>query len=93
MIGMLIYLTTSVLDYALSVTSGAWFVALGGSGYTGGDLPSSGSYAYGSAIIMKRSVTSINVLLFGPSASKPIINGYEGASWTGWRDFSGNSIS
>ena len=68
----------------------AKFYWLGGAGYTG-DIPSGGSYSYGTAIALKRESTSIFVVIF--SVGKPIYNSYTNGSWGGWKDCTGTLIS
>lgn len=66
------------------------FYWLGGAGYTG-DIPSGGSYSYGTAIALKRGTSSIFVVIF--STGKPIYNSYTNNSWSGWKDCTGTLIS
>lgn len=66
------------------------FYWLGGAGYTG-DIPSGGSYSYGTAIALKRGTSSIFVVIF--SIGKPIYNSYTNNSWSGWKDCTGTLIS
>lgn len=68
----------------------AKFYWLGGAGYTG-DIPSGGSYSYGTAIALKRGSSSIFVVIF--SVGKPIYNSYTNGSWGGWKDCTGTLIS
>ena len=85
-------LGTSLLEYAQTCAYGFSTVYLTGASYGGSDLPGS-NYAYGSAMILKRADTAINVVLFPESSYfKVAINSYNG-SWSGWKDFAGNSIT
>lgn len=65
------------------------FYWLGGAGYTG-DLPSGGSYSYGTAIALKRRL-DIFVVIF--SIDKPIYNSYVNNGWSGWKDCTGTLVS
>ena len=84
--------SSGILDYAVSAANGNWFVTLNGTSYTANDIPTTGSYQYGSAIILKRSSSSIIVLLFSPSTGNPVRNGYDNDAWGEWRDFAGNTV-
>lgn len=81
--------TNDVLQSAESQQSNqAKFYYLGGSNYTG-DIPSGGSYGYGTAIALKRGSSSIFVVIF--SIGKPIYNAYNNSRWEGWKYFDGTS--
>ena len=78
-------LSSSVLDYALTLPEGMHTVRFPGDGYTGTDLPNS-SYMYSSATISVRSTGKIaTVLLFGISKNCPLaVNSCENGKWKGW---------
>lgn len=81
--------TNDVLQSAESQQSNqAKFYYLGGSDYTG-DIPSGGSYGYGTAIALKRGTASIFVVII--SIGKPIYNAYNNSRWEGWKYFDGTS--
>lgn len=84
---------TSLLDYAESAPEGfCHVVRLAGSGYTGNDLPETGNYKFGSAIVMKRYAASMVVLLFSPVSNGPImVNTWDDvtSSWNGWYNTNG----
>ena len=76
-------LTTSILEKALTLSSGVYFYAFG-SGYNGNDLPSS-DYMYGCASVHYRSNNSIVVQLYGLTVTTPrVTNWYDGSKWRGW---------
>lgn len=77
------YLATSIQEKALSLPNGTYFYHLGGSYYTGGDLPS-GAWAFGSAMVVKRGPSSIEIVLFTESLSTIAVNAYNGVKWNGW---------
>lgn len=81
-------LSSSVLDYALTLPEGMHTVRFPGDGYTGTDLPNS-SYMYSSATISVRSTGKIaTVLLFGISKNCPLaVNSCEGGKWKGWDQY------
>ena len=81
-------LSSSVLDYALTLPEGLHAVQFPGTGYTGTDLPKS-SYMYSSATISVRSTGKIaTVLLFGISKNCPLaVNSYEDGKWKGWDQY------
>lgn len=81
-------LSSSVLDYALTLPEGLHAVQFPGTGYTGTDLPKS-SYMYSSATISVRSTGKIaTVLLFGISKSCPLaVNSCEDRKWKGWDQY------
>lgn len=86
------FLSTSILDKALSITAqGVYTYCLGGASYSGNDLPHN-SHAYGSASIYWRNSASIAVVLFGASKNSPLsINLYNGSTWNGWETYVRNS--
>ena len=81
-----------LLDYAVNVAP-TGMTAISPRNMGTSDLPTS-DYAYGSAIILKRSSTAISVTLFG-DASRPgvISNAYANGTWFGWRADSGIYIN
>ena len=81
-------LSSSVLDYALTLPEGMHTVRFPGDGYTGTDLPNS-SYAYSGATIIVRAAGKIaTVLLFGISKNRPLaVNSCENAKWNGWDQY------
>ena len=81
-------LSSSVLDYALTLPEGLHAVQFRGTGYTGTDLPKS-SYMYSSATISVRSTGKIaTVLLFGISKNCPLaVNSCEDGKWKGWDQY------
>ena len=81
-------LSSSVLDYALTLPEGMHTVRFPGDGYTGTDLPNS-SYMYSSATISVRSTGKIaTVLLFGISKNCPLaVNSCENGKWKGWDQY------
>lgn len=81
-------LSSSVLDYALTLPEGLHAVRFPGIGYTGTDLPKS-SYVYSSATISVRSTGKIaTVLLFGISKNCPLaVNSCEDGKWKGWDQY------
>ena len=81
-------LSSSVLDYALTLPEGLHAVQFPGTGYTGTDLPKS-SYMYSSATISVRSTGKIaTVLLFGISKNCPLaVNSCEDRKWKGWDQY------
>lgn len=81
-------LSSSVLDYALTLPEGMHTVRFPGDGYTGTDLPNS-SYMYSSATISVRSTGKIaTVLLFGISKNCPLaVNSCEDRKWKGWDQY------
>lgn len=88
-----IRISTSILDYAReSPNKRAVFVAMSGLSYTGNDLPSE-NYKYGTGIIIKRSETSINIILFPENAGlKSIRNTFISGNWSGWKNLDGETI-
>ena len=81
-------LSSSVLDYALTLPEGLHAVQFPGTGYTGTDLHKS-SYMYSSATISVRSTGKIaTVLLFGISKNCPLaVNSCEDRKWKGWDQY------
>ena len=81
-------LSSSVLDYALTLPEGLHAVQFPGTGYTGTDLPKN-SYMYSSATISVRSTGKIaTVLLFGISKNCPLaVNSCEDGKWKGWDQY------
>lgn len=82
-------LSSSVLDYALTLPEGMHTVRFPGDGYTGADTPNS-YYRYSSATIIVRSKGKIvTVLLYGISTKVPLaVNSYESESgWRGWDQY------
>lgn len=78
-------LTSSIKEKANSLPDGTYFYHLGGTGYTGNDLPSTNWY-YGSALIVKRNQNSIEIVLFTESG-KTAVSAYNGQAWTDWKVF------
>ena len=79
-------LNTSILEKAVTLDTGMHNFVLGGSGYTGEDLPST-QYAYGIATVNKRGSNGITVLLWATRYVLPLIyNQYNGAKWSGWKE-------
>lgn len=82
-------LSSSVLDYALTLPEGMHTVRFPGDSYTGTDTPNS-YYKYSSATIIVRSKGKIvTVLLYGISTKAPLaVNSYEsGSGWHGWDQY------
>lgn len=82
-------LSSSVLDYALTLPEGMHTVRFPGDSYTGADTPNS-YYRYSSATIIVRSKGKIvTVLLYGISTKAPLaVNSYEnGSGWYGWDQY------
>ena len=82
-------LSSSVLDYALTLPEGMHTVRFPGDSYTGADTPNS-YYRYSSATIIVRSKGRIvTVLLYGISTKAPLaVNSYEsGSGWHGWDQY------
>lgn len=82
-------LSSSVLDYALTLPEGMHTVRFSGDSYTGADTPNS-YYRYSSATIIVRSKGRIvTVLLYGISTKAPLaVNSYEsGSGWYGWDQY------
>ena len=79
-------LKTSILEHALTLGRGVYEYYLGGSSYTGNDLPH-GNYAYGNATIYKREANYITVVLWGLNGvnDTTATNTYRSSAWTGWR--------
>ena len=77
--------TTSLLEYALTLGTGTYQIYLGGSNYTGDDLPNK-SYRYGKATIY-RTGSRATVVLYGikgvDGAKRLAINHYD-SDWGGW---------
>lgn len=83
-----ISLSTSILDYALTLDEGEFFIRLSGSSYSGNDLPDN-NYAFGSAKIYKRGAGAITVSLLGSYSAtlrRITSNYYNGLQWSGWND-------
>lgn len=81
-------LSTSILDYALTLGEGEFFMRLSGSSYSGNDLPDN-NYAFGSAKIYKRGAGAITVSLLGSYSAtlrRITSNYYNGSQWSGWND-------
>ena len=81
-------LSSSVLDYALTLPEGMHTVRFPGDSYTGADTPNS-YYKYSSATIIVRSKgTIVTVLLYGISSKAPLAaNSYDGGKWNGWDQY------
>lgn len=81
-------LSTSILDYALTLEKGLYSVSLSGSNYTGADLPNI-SYAYSSALIdVRKKGESVSVMLFGISTKRPLaVNSRDSNVWQGWQQY------
>lgn len=82
-------LSSSVLDYALTLPEGMHTVRFPGDSYTGTDTPNS-YYRYSSATIIVRAKGKIvTVLLYGISTKAPLaVNSYEnGSGWYGWDQY------
>lgn len=81
-------LSSSVLDYALTLPEGMHTVRFPGDGYTGADIPNS-YYRYSCATIIVRSKGKIvTVLLYGISTKAPLaVNSYDGGKWNGWDQY------
>lgn len=77
------YLTTSILEKALTAPLGISEYKLGGDGYNGGDLPHY-AWTYATAIVYKRAANSIVVMLVCELYDRTLINRYGGTTWTGW---------
>lgn len=79
-------ISKSVLQKAIELPVGFYTYSLGGSGYSGGDLPNS-NYNYGNAIVLKRSSDSIIIILSGIDSAPLSINYYSGGRWLGWQKY------
>ena len=81
-------LSSSVLDYALTLPEGMHTVRFPGDSYTGADIPNS-YYRYSCATIIVRSKGKIvTVLLYGISTKAPLaVNSYDGGKWNGWDQY------
>lgn len=80
-------LSTSILEKALTLSSGIHHFRLSGGAYTGGDLPTT-SYRYCSATVHVRQATSILVILHGTNPGiYTQTNYYDGSVWTGWTPY------
>lgn len=82
-------LSSSVLDYALTLSEGLHAVRFPGDSYTGTDIPNI-YYRYSGATIIVRSKGKIvTVLLYGISTKVPLaVNSYESESgWRGWDQY------
>ena len=81
-------LSSSVLDYALTLPEGMHTVRFPGDSYTGADIPNS-YYRYSCATIIVRSKGKIvTVLLYGISTKAPLaVNSYDGGKWKGWDQY------
>lgn len=82
-------LSSSVLDYSLTLPEGMHTVRFPGDSYTGADTPNS-YYRYSSATIIVRAKGKIvTVLLYGISTKAPLaVNSYEsGSGWYGWDQY------
>ena len=81
-------LSSSVLDYALTLPEGMHTVRFPGDSYTGADIPNS-YYIYSCATIIVRSKGKIvTVLLYGISTKAPLaVNSYDGGKWKGWDQY------
>lgn len=85
-------LTTSILEKALILTQGTYEYSLGGSTYTGDDLPNS-NYKYSQATVRTNGVggTKIVILwgvLAGDTIIQPMFNQWNQGSWSGWQTIS-----
>lgn len=84
-------ISTSILQKALDLPVGFYVYHLSGNTYTGNDLPDN-LYKYGTAIIYKRSISHIEVVLYGPANGTPLaINSYNNTMWNGWSTYVRNS--
>ena len=82
-------LSSSVLDYALTLSEGLHAVRFPGDSYTGTDIPNI-YYRYSGATIIVRSKGKIvTVLLYGISTKVPLaVHSYESESgWRGWDQY------
>ena len=81
--------TTSVLEYALTLATGTYQIYLGGSNYTGDDLPNK-SYRYGRATIYKAGSRATVVLygIKGVEGAKRIAMNHYDSGWGGWETYS-----
>lgn len=82
-------LSSSVLDYALTLPEGMHTVRFSGDSYTGTDIPNV-YYRYSGATIIVRSKGKIvTVLLYGISTKVPLaVNSYESEpGWRGWDQY------
>lgn len=86
-----VMISESVLLKATKLPIGFFTYSLSGSSYLSDDLPNN-SYKYGSAVILKRSPTSIVVALFGIDSAPLAFNFYNGSDWAGWRIYITNSV-
>lgn len=79
-------LSTSILDYALTLSYGMHTVYLSGDNYSDSDLPSN-IYKYSSASIFVRNSSSIVVILYGVDIYPIMTNCYNGSNWIGWNSY------
>lgn len=81
-------LTTSILEKASTLSIGNYEYRIGGDSYTGSDLPSYW-YKFSDATVKVRDASTIEVTVWGVnlggSVSVPIVNYYNGSSWSGWQ--------
>lgn len=84
-------LSTSVLEKAVSLTEfGIYKFKLGGTAYTGEDLPNS-NYVYAEAEIIVRDSKNRTVILYPSYSSnsrKIVTNCYYNGQWSGWNTYS-----
>lgn len=84
-------LTTSILEKALTLSQGTYEYDLGGSGYTGTDLPNS-NYKYSKATVLTkgkggRATVILWGLKVGETLIPPTFNLYDNGAWSGWNDY------
>lgn len=81
------HLTTSIITKAEGLTPGMYYIGLGGTEYTGEDLPSDPNWEYASAIVTVRDIYSKEILLLNETQGLMAINTYSGSTWSGWKVF------
>lgn len=81
-------LSSSVLDYALTLPEGMHTVRFPGDSYTGADTPNSYYRYSGATIIVRSKGKVVTVLLYGISTKAPLaVNSYDGGKWKGWDQY------
>ena len=81
-------LSSSVLDYALTLPEGLHTVRFPGDSYTGADTPNSYYRYSGATIIVRSKGKVVTVLLYGISTKAPLaVNSYDGGKWKGWDQY------
>lgn len=80
-------LGTSITEKAITLANGVHFYQLGGSYYTGNDLPTSNyAWSYSNAMVLKRNNGSLEIVLFSEKVGRIAIKSYDG-SWNEWSEY------